>query len=161
MRFPVAIAVLFSFVVPVSAQSSVNQTSSARIALLTPHAGRIFAGQVLKVEHKDASADSPATTVVSLRVENAVRGVRRGQLVQVREWGVLWNEGERFREGEHVFLFLYPDSRLGLTSPVAGNLGHYLIDRSGRLGVVGSSPVRKPPTVRQFVAAIRRATAAE
>jgi hypothetical protein len=160
MRFPVAIAVLFT-VVPIAAQTTPDLTSSRQMAVLTRNAARIFSGQVLKIEHKDADAGSPATTVITLRVENPVRGVRRGQVVQVREWGVLWNEGERFREGEHVFLFLYADSRLGLTSPVKGNLGHYVIDRDGRVHGSRGGVNRNPVTVRKFVAAIRRAAAVE
>jgi len=40
----------------------------------------------------------------------------------------LWTTGERYRVGEHVFLFLYPPSKLGLTSPVAGSMGRFAVD---------------------------------
>jgi hypothetical protein len=36
------------------------------------------------------------------------------------------------RKGERVLLFLYPLSRLGLTSPVGGSLGQVALDASGR-----------------------------
>jgi hypothetical protein len=55
----------------------------------------------------------------------SIRGVREGHSLEVREWAGLWNSGERYRVGERVVRFLYPLSRLGLTSPVGGALGRF------------------------------------
>jgi len=60
---------------------------------------------------------------VTFRIDEAIRGVKKGQSIQISEWGGLWQAGERYQAGEHVLLFLYPQSKLGLTSPVAGSLG--------------------------------------
>jgi hypothetical protein len=49
----------------------------------------------------------------------------------VREWAGLWEAGERYRAGERVLLYLYPPSKLGLTSPVGGRLGRYQIGHDG------------------------------
>jgi len=57
-----------------------------------------------------------------------------------------------------VLLFLYPNSKLGLTSPVGGALGRYRVDNAGRVLVRGISGARpKLISVRNFVAAMRRA----
>lgn len=56
-----------------------------------------------------------------------------GQSLNIREWAGLWAKGERYRTGERVLLFLYPPSRLGLTSPVGGDLGRFEIEPDGIL----------------------------
>jgi hypothetical protein len=85
----------------------------------------IFSGVVLQVKR---SQNATGSTQITFRVENAIRGVRRG----------LWNSGERYARGEHVLLFLYPKSKLGLTSPVGGNSGRYAVDAAGRVLVPSS-----------------------
>jgi hypothetical protein len=59
-----------------------------------------------------------------------------------------------------VLLFLYPASRLGLTSPVGGPLGRFHVDNAGRVevqGPSGSDPRPKPIQLRTFAAEVRRA----
>jgi hypothetical protein len=36
------------------------------------------------------------------------------------------------RKGQHILIFLYPPSRLGLTSPVGGSQGQVALDASGK-----------------------------
>jgi hypothetical protein len=93
-------------------------------------AGMIFSGHVTAVGHGNGSP-GPASTTVSFQVEQAIRGVSAGQTLTIHEWASLWTSGERYRVGEHVFLFLYPPSKLGLTSPVAGNMGRFAVDSRG------------------------------
>ncbi len=120
--------------------------------------GPIFSGTVLRVEHRNANSSTAlATTEIRFRVDQAIRGVRKGQLLEIKEWAGLWQSGERYYPGERVLLFLYPPSKLGLTSPVAGR-GRFPIDRSGRVILklpVGSRP--KPIEIRRVVSAIRGA----
>ncbi len=97
-------------------------------------AGIIFSGQVLSVTRRGAASGQLATpTVVTFRVQHAIRGAVSGQNLTIREWPGLWNRGERYRVGERVFLFLYPPSRLGLTSPVKGQLGRLAMDPQERI----------------------------
>jgi hypothetical protein len=49
----------------------------------------------------------------------------------VLEWLGLWSSGQRYAVGEHVLLFLYPPSKLGLTSAVGGALGQFRVDSAG------------------------------
>jgi len=88
--------------------------------------GRIFAGTVTNVQHIQGGPGVP-TTRVTFRIDEAIRGVKKGQTLQINEWGGLWQAGERYRIGEHVLLFLYPQSKLGLTSPVAGAMGRWSV----------------------------------
>jgi len=111
----------------------------------------IFAGTVQSVERIAANRPNSVPVMkVVFRVEQAFRGVRAGQTLVVHEWAGLWQDGEHYRPGERVMLFLYPPSRLGLTSPVGGGAGQFRVDpqgnvvieprRSGRPGL-GRRPV--------------------
>jgi hypothetical protein len=72
---------------------------------------------------------------ITFRVEHGIRGVHRGQTLTIREWAGLWESGERYRPGEPVLLFLYPPSKLGLTSTVGGASGHFAIDGNGQIAL--------------------------
>jgi hypothetical protein len=121
--------------------------------------GQIFSGTVLKIEHRNSdSSSSLATTTIFFRVDEAIRNVTRGQVVEVHEWAGLWQSGERYRPGERVLLFLYPPSKLGLTSPVGDRAGRFPVDRSGRVILKGpTGNTVQPIEIRRVVAAIRQA----
>jgi hypothetical protein len=99
----------------------------------TRSSGYIFAGTVESVERVAPKRNDVATVLINFHVDQAMRGVRAGQTLAIREWPGLWESGERYRPGEHVLLFLYPPSKLGLTSPVGGPRGRFRIDPSGRV----------------------------
>jgi len=104
--------------------------------LLSRSSGYIFSGTVIKVERiEPRREDAVAVMRISFRVEGAIRGVRPGQMLVVREWAGLWQSGERYRPGERVMLFLYAPSKLGLTSTVAGAAGRLRISPDGRIVV--------------------------
>lgn len=63
----------------------------------------------------------------------------------------LWEAGERYRRGERVVLFLYPPSKLGLTSPVEGPSGHLVVDSGGQIVVPSSqTPSTTSPAPAQL-----------
>jgi len=72
---------------------------------------------------------------------------------------------------ERVFLFLYPPSKLGLTSSVAGAVGRFAIDPQGKIAMtaqnvsaVAADPViggRKVVSYTDFIQAVRRAGGVE
>jgi hypothetical protein len=112
--------------------------------------GYIFAGTVKSVERTAPKGNGVATVLVNFHVDEGIRGVRTGQTLAIREWGGLWESGERYRPGERVLLFLYPPSKLGLTSPVGGPSGRFRIGPDGRVifdpgGTVFPAP---PPGIR-------------
>lgn len=96
-------------------------------------AGIIFSGRVTSVGRTSSSSRRQASTAVTFKVERALRGASPGQSLTIHEWAGLWTSGERYHVGEHVLLFLYSPSKLGLTSPVAGALGKFGVDSQGRI----------------------------
>ena len=109
---------------------------------LSRSSGYIFSGTVVKIERiAPRRRNDVAVMRVVFHVDSAMRGVRRGQKLVIREWAGLWQSGERYRPGERVMLFLYPPSKLGLTSPVGGAMGRFRINPNGRI-VVPRGPHR-------------------
>ncbi len=107
----------------------------------------IFAGTVLSAAphaliiqtgaKTTAAADRavPGTTPameLSFRVDEAIAGVERGQILTIHEWAGAWAMHRPMISGQRILLFLYPPSRLGLTSPVGGSLGQIALDPSGK-----------------------------
>lgn len=145
--------------------SIVGQTAPApklasipNLNALTRTAGYIFNGTVMSIEHAPlAQASAMPVVRITFRVDHAVRGVKAGQLLTIREWAGLWDAGERYRAGQRVMLFLYPPSRLGLTSPVGGPQGRFNLDRNGNIVLppvqtnlprqLAPSPIRPPNPV--------------
>jgi len=115
---------VFIALIPAWVQAKTPPSSLTKIPFLRGLArdsALIFSGTVLGVEHLGPDLSTVAATRITCRVQEAIRGVRRRQVVQIQEWGGLWNSGECYRPSEHVLLFLYPVSRLGLTSPVGAD----------------------------------------
>src|SRR5271167_5229003 len=100
---------------------------------LTRSSGYIFAGTVKSVERVAPKGSGVATVLINFHVDQAMRGAQTGQMLAIREWAGLWESGERYRPGERVLLFLYPPSKLGLTSPVGGALGRFRIGPRGQV----------------------------
>lgn len=114
--------------------SSRQSTSGPDLQLLTKRAGYVFQGVVTGIAFNSAkSPDAAGTISITFRVTQGLRGVRDGETFTIHEWAGLWNTVERYKPGEHVVLFLYPQSRLGLTSPVGGPLGKFHSDKNGNI----------------------------
>jgi hypothetical protein len=97
-------------------------------------AGIIFSGRVTSIGRSASfSGPDPASTVVTFQVENAIRGASPGQNLTMREWAGVRSSSEHYRVGEHVLLFLYSPSKLGLTSPVAGTMGRFAMNSQGQI----------------------------
>jgi len=97
-------------------------------------AGIIFSGTVKSVERRPAPPGSAVETVaITFHVENSLRGVASGEDLTISQWIGLWATGQRYRVGQRVLLFLYPPSKLGLTSSVAGPMGRFNVDAWGRV----------------------------
>jgi len=104
---------------------------------LSRRAGMIFAGTVLGSTPPTTTIDRtiPASipaVQVSFRVDRAIAGVARGQVLTIREWAGASSMQRPMIKGQHILIFLYPPSRLGLTSPVGGSLGQVALDASGK-----------------------------
>lgn len=124
-------AVLFTLFIPTAPAQQRNQVT---LRQLTRPAGYIFVGRVKSVQYLPAThANHVATVRVRFQVEQGLRGVRSGKQFTIRQWAALWDAGERYRTGERLLLFLYPTSKLGLTSPVGGPRGRFALDRNGQV----------------------------
>ena len=119
--------------------------STANLRQVNKRSGYIFDGTVLSVERvAESGSDTVPTVQITFRVERAIRGTRKGQVLTIREWAGLWNSGERYRTGERLLLFLYSPSKLGLTSPVGGPLGRYAVDSGGNVSLENARPTALP-----------------
>ncbi len=101
---------------------------------VTQRAGTIFAGMVSSITPIRATAsDQIASIQITFQVEQAIRGVRIGQTLTIREWAGLWTASDRYHVGQRLMLFLYAPSKMGFTSPVGGSAGRFLVDKAGRI----------------------------
>jgi hypothetical protein len=199
----VAVACLLNFCLwnPTLSRFAAAQQSDQVVAerILGPHwkqlsrrAGMIFAGTVLSPTPQIATTQpapigqsAGATPAIELRfhVDEAIAGVDPGQVLAVHEWTGAWSMHRPMTKGEHILIFLYPPSRLGLTSPVGGSLGQVALDPSGKnvlrdlrkpdaknptavIGINASSTPRRTPldnavSVLQLERAIRSARSEE
>ncbi len=134
----------------------------------TRAAGTIFSGTVTRIEKRAAHPGQTVETVaITFRVDNAIRGAMTGQILTISQWIGLWSSGQRYRIGERVLLFLYPSSKLGLTSWVGGQMGRFWVDRGGNvllnsqhLAAFRGDPVlggRSRVSFSDFALAVRRA----
>jgi hypothetical protein len=148
--------------------------SPARYALpqLAKAAGSIFSGTVTAITRRPASRGQPIETVaISFHVENSIRGATPGEDFTISQWIGLWSAGQRYRVGDRLLLFLYPPSKLGLTSCVGGALGRFNLDPGGgivlsaqHLSAFRTDPVlggRSHVRFRDFAWAVRQATGEE
>jgi hypothetical protein len=145
---------------PVVAEQMMRPGTNPQGSPYPPHrhplirsSGYIFAGTVKSVQRVAPKGNGVATVLINFHVDQGIREVRTGQTLAIREWAGLWESGERYRPGERVLLFLYPPSKLGLTSPVRGPMGRFRIGPDGRVifdpGRIGSPSPR--PRIRGWL----------
>ena len=137
---------------------------------MTRRAGLIFTGTVTSITPIHATgSDTVESVQITFQVEQAVRGPRAGRTFTIREWTGLWTSGQRYRVGERLMLFLYPPSKVGLTSPVGGAAGRFAVNGNGQVllsplqvEVLKAAPARIPMdykhrvAIRGFTSAVRR-----
>jgi hypothetical protein len=139
---------------------------------VTRGAGMIFSGTVTAIARRPATRGKEVETVaITFHVESAIRGTTPGENLTISQWIGLWSGGQRYRVGERVLLFLYPPSKLGLTSTVAGAIGRFTIDPRGRvlltarhLAAFREDPVlggRSSVSFSDFAGAVRRVSEEE
>src|ERR1035437_3956840 len=136
------LAVALAFLSSLVAAQQSDQALAERVLgpqwkQLSRRAGMIFAGTVLNATAQTVATDriDPGTTPavqLSFRVDEAIAGVERGQVLTIHEWAGAWSMHRPMSKGQHFLIFLYPPSRLGLTSPVGGSLGQVALDASGQ-----------------------------
>jgi len=118
-----------------------SQVRPVNLEQLAFKAGHIVAGRCTKVEVVEDRTLGIPVTLVTLQVERSLKG-RGGRTLTFRMAGDAPNAGvtrrsagvPAFTPGEELILFLYPESRAGLTSPVGLGQGKFLVrrDKAGR-----------------------------
>jgi len=137
---------------------------------MSRRAGMIFAGTVLTTATSVMTTQTAATertlsgaipaVQLSFRVDEAIAGVDRGQILTIHEWAGAWSMHRPMTRGQHILIFLYPLSRLGLTSPVGGSVGQVALDPSGK-SASSAQPRFASASVSQLERAIRSARSEE
>ena len=111
---------------------------------LARKSGYIFSGTVKSVERiTPAAANTVPVVRITFHVDKGYLGVRSGQDLLVHEYAGLWQSRETYRPGERILLFLYPPSKLGLTSAVGGMIGRFAVEPGG---IIIVDPGRRPIT---------------
>jgi hypothetical protein len=99
-------------------------------------AGIIFAGTVTAITRRPATITHAVETIaITFRIDGSIRGAIPGTTMTITEWSGAWYASQSYRVGERLLLFLYPPSKLGLTSCVDGPLGRFPVDSAGRVTV--------------------------
>lgn len=135
--------IIFCLPSPAAERPTPAQPVVPDLPSLVARSGYAFAGTVKSIERiqphrKDK--DSVGVMHVVFQVERGYLGVRSGQTLSIHEWAGLWEAGDRYRVGERVVLFLYPPSRLGLTSAMPN--GRFPVNSGGQVGI--PSPPHPP-----------------
>jgi hypothetical protein len=126
------------------------------------HASIIFFGRVTGVSRivPESGAAEPSLQI-TFAVDNGLRGAQTRREFRLLEWPGRWQAGERYRVGERYLLFLHAPNAAGLTSPVGGSAGRFLIDSKGTIDInadlprpnvaptTPSSPIDAPQRPRQ------------
>ena len=123
-----------------------SRVRSLNLEEMVRRADRIFSGRCVRVRVAEDPGTRQKATFVTFSVGRAVKGDGRPE-VTIKLLGEQGESGKReagiegaprYREGEEVVLFLYPDSRSGFTSPVGLGQGKFGVVREkngGRLAI--------------------------
>jgi hypothetical protein len=139
-----AICLFLLFCIPLfgtELPAPVHNPQAPNLPALAARSGYIFAGTVKAIERiEPRNKDAVAVMRITFSVQKGYVGVQTGQIIAINEWSGLWLTGDRYRQGERVVLFLYPLSKLGLTSPIPN--GRFPVDSGGK---VIFPPGSRPP----------------
>jgi hypothetical protein len=165
----VAICILSAFAAAQSDEAIAERVLGPQWKLLSRRAEMVFAGTVLNAGPQTSTtvlAKMPArmdrtlpVIELTFHVDHPIAGVEPGQVLTIHEWAGAWSLQRPMRRGEHILIFLYAPSRLGLTSPVGGWRGQIALDASGQ-NILEPEPVAPslarndrsptiPPTARK------------
>jgi len=123
-----------------------SRTTVQQIEAMQPslarHAAIIFFGRVTGTSRvaPESGAAEPLLQI-TFAVDNGVRDAQSGQEFHLLEWPGRWQAGERYHIGERYLLFLHAPNAAGLTSPVGGTAGRFLIDSKGTIDLSSVAPL--------------------
>lgn len=131
------IVFLLSFLTLLSFPGLAN-SRSVNLAEMTSHAGRVVHGRVVEVrEGVHPQHQHLAVTWIKVQVVEMLKGGAARE-VTFMQYGNSRNQYvahlPKYSIGEEVVLFLYPESKLGLTSPVGHGQGKFVVRTDTRSG---------------------------
>ncbi len=118
--------------------SSWANSRSVNLAEMTSHAGRIIHGRVIEVrDGVHPQQQRLAVTFVKVQTVEMLKGSAARE-VTFMQYGNSRNQYvahmPSYSVGEEVVLFLYPESKLGFTSPVGQGQGKFVVRQDTRSG---------------------------
>ena len=131
------IAFLLTFLTLLSFQGLAN-SRAVNLAEMTSHAGRVVHGRVVEVrEGVHPLHEQVAVTFLKVQVIEMLKGGAARE-VTFMQYGNSTKQYvahlPKYSVGEEVVLFLYPESKLGLTSPVGQGQGKFVVRNDVRSG---------------------------
>ena len=131
------ITLLLSFLTLLSFAGWAN-SRSVNLAEMTSHAGRVVHGRVVEVrEGVHPLHEQVAVTFLKVQVIEMLKGGAARE-VTFTQYGTSTKQyvahQPKYSVGEEVVLFLYPESKLGLTSPVGQGQGKFVVRTDTRSG---------------------------
>ncbi len=131
------IAFLLTFLTLLSFPGLAN-SRTVNLAEMTSHAGRVVHGRVVEVrEGVHPLHEQVAVTFLKVQVIEMLKGGAARE-VTFMQYGSSTRQyvahQPKYSVGEEVVLFLYPESKLGLTSPVGQGQGKFVVRNDARSG---------------------------
>ena len=100
-----------------TASTPIAPATGAALVDMATQAAIIFAGQVLSIDHQEASG----FVDIRFRIEEAVRNCPKNGDYVLREWAGLWTgHDQRYHVGQHLLLLLTARGAAGMSSTVGG-----------------------------------------
>jgi hypothetical protein len=140
--------------IPVTSQIGILKTMMRQ---MVHHSEKVFAGTVLKIERTDQSRTGGlATTQIAFRVEDGIRGVKKGEVIQIKEWAAAVAKRRAVQTRRTRTSIPILAKQAGAHQPGWSTTGRFQIDRDRRVHLKTPSGVRALE-LKSFAAAIRRA----
>ena len=129
---------LILFLIPLASSAQVfksNQLIFDAIPLnlqeITQSAGKVFTGVCTKIEEIENDPLSNLEVVkFTFRVAEPIKGLNNETEITFKQWRPTVSESS-YKVGEKYVIFLYPESKLGLTSTVGHLQGKFLVEKKG------------------------------
>jgi hypothetical protein len=117
------------------AATSLAGGREVNLAEMTAAAGRVVHGRVAEVRPgRHPEQPGLAVVFVKLSVVEMLKGAPAREVSFMQYAGGALSHLPQYRVGEEVLLFLYPESRYGLTSPVGEGRGKFTVQGDARTG---------------------------
>ena len=94
-------------------------------------ADRIFVGKCINVEEIEDDSESKLPVIkYTMKITEGIRGVGNKETITFKQWQPTVR-GASYDVGKKYILFLYPDSKRSLTSPVGFSQGQFDVEKKG------------------------------